>query len=249
MAGTKPASAALRLALIQGTRSATQSSAAGRIFARRRASIACSGNSKACGKIQFLDARELTRLGLEIFQEFVDERGRSSGRFQAGGPTRLSSASILSQANQASRQAHRKAVDLFEQLLAEYPERRNTVWFWAAFARHSNWDILGPSRSGEGRIQERSRPAQIIPFDHDGWIHNNLAFILWTAWRGIHDPSRLSRWLSRRGAGPREPGSGPLGFARISREWRAGIGDQQVAGIERSGAKAGSLAMIAWHLR
>ena len=127
--------------------------------------------------------RELTRLGLQVFQEFVDEKSADPVvRFQAGRAYEiLVNVHLVSREFAEADQAHRQAVVLFQQLLSEAPENPEYSLVLGRVRNvMGNWDF---SRKLHAQAKEEYRGAiealqKSLPFDRTGWIHNNLAFVL-----------------------------------------------------------------------
>ncbi len=209
----------------------------------------------------FQDARsELTRQGLEIFQEFVDEKGADPAvRFQAGRAYEiLVNVYLVSGQIEQAEQAHRKAVDLFEHLLAEYPERAEYGLVLVRIQTvMGNWDF---SYKRHEAAKEAFRGAiktlhKSLPLDRDGWIHNNLAFLLCDCLeKDLRNPRQAVALATQAlTLGPHEPSFWTtLGFAHYrAGEWEAGRAAlNKSLEWKESGAPQNWLlqAMIAWRL-
>jgi serine/threonine protein kinase/tetratricopeptide (TPR) repeat protein len=127
--------------------------------------------------------QKLTRMGLQIFQEFVDEQSTNADvRFQAGRAYEIIVTELLlaGKVDEAS-QAHAKAVNLLEQLLTEHPENPEYSLVLGRIRNGmGNWDV-SYKRHEAAKTEYRGAIDALrksLPHDRDGWIHNNLAFVL-----------------------------------------------------------------------
>lgn len=202
----------------------------------------------------------LTRLGLQIFQEFIDEKvDNPDVRFQAGRAYETVVAELLmAQKIDEASMAHAKAVELFEQLLAESPENPEYSLVLGRIRNGmGNWDFSF-KRHAEAKLEYQGAMAALrksLPHDRNGWIHNNLAFVLCDCQETeLRDPKQAVALATQALAlAPREPTFWTtMGLAH----YRAGEWPAALAAVNKSielGAegKAGNwllLAMISWRL-
>ena len=188
---------------------------------------------------EFVSARrQLTRQALQIFQEFIDTESKEPAvRFQAGRAYEiLVNVLLVSRQFDEADVAHAKAVHLFEELRAEYPENPDYALVLGR-VRNSmgNWDVSrklhGPARAEyQGAIDTLRKS---LPYDRDGWIHNNLAFLLCdTLAVELRDPSQAVALATQAlSLAPKESAFWTtLGFAH----YRAGEWQAASAAIETS---------------
>ena len=188
---------------------------------------------------EFMAARrQLTRQALEIFQEFIDTESKEPAiRFQAGRAYEtLVNVLLVSRKFDEADVAHAKAVHLFEELRAEHPENPD-YGLVLGRVRNSmgNWDfsrkLHGPAKAEYLGAIDALRKS--LPYDRDGWIHNNLAFLLCdTLEVELRDPSRAVALATQALAlAPKEPAFWTtLGFAH----YRAGEWQAAISAIKRS---------------
>jgi serine/threonine protein kinase len=132
----------------------------------------------------FLEARhELTRKGLRIFQDFVDEPGTDPAvRFQAARAHEIMvNVYLVEHRFDEARQAHGKAAALFEGLIVEQPENPDYYLVLArTHAALANWDFSfkrhEEAKTGYRRAADVYRRG--LPYDRDGRVHSQLAFLL-----------------------------------------------------------------------
>jgi serine/threonine protein kinase len=132
----------------------------------------------------FLEARhELTRQGLQIFQEFVKTPGSDPAvRFQAARAYEIMvKVHLVERRFEEARRAHHQAVALFEGLTAEEPE--NAQYRLVRARTHEvmgNWEFSF-KRHDEAKAEYRQAMdacRQGLPCDRDGRLHGHLAFLL-----------------------------------------------------------------------
>jgi tetratricopeptide (TPR) repeat protein len=147
---------------------------------------------------RFMEVRhELTQLGLRYFQDFANESGKDAAvRFQAARAyefmvsvhlfeSQLALADHLDKKvtelrGEADRE-HSKAVKLLEGLMLEFPE--NTEYSLALGRMHyamGGWNVslkrLSQAKAEYDQGIKTYRKS--LPYDRDGRVHNNLAFLL-----------------------------------------------------------------------
>ena len=209
----------------------------------------------------FAKARsELTRSSLEIFQEFVDDPGNDPAvRFQAGRAYEIVvNALLVSRQYEEADRAHAKAVELFEQLLARYPDNPEYGLVLGRMRNGmGNWNVsrnlhAAAKQEYKGAIEAL---AKSLPYDRSGWIHNNLAFVLCDCLEvELRDPKQSVGLASTAlASGPKQPAFWTtLGFAHF----RVGEWQSAIAAIDKSmeldaGDNAQNwllLAMVNWKL-
>jgi serine/threonine protein kinase len=207
----------------------------------------------------FGEARhELTRQGLQFFQEFVNDSSTDPAiRFQAARAYGfMVNVYLVERRVEEADRAHHKAVALFEGLEAEHPE--NTEISLKLARAHwimGNWDV-SLKRPAEAK-QEYQRAAEAyrraLTYDRDGVVHNNLACLLCDCPETeLRDPVQaLALAMQALALAPgRREFWGTLGLAH----YRAGEWRSARAALEKSmelgaGGDAGDwllLAMTAW---
>ncbi len=127
--------------------------------------------------------RELTRHAIGIFQEFIDTQGNEPAvRYQMGRAYEmLVNVLLVSRQFADADAAHVQAIELFEKLQTAYPEKPDYSLVLAHVRKTmGNWDfsrkLPGPAKVEYQGAMEALRNA--LPYDRDGCIHNNLAFLL-----------------------------------------------------------------------
>jgi eukaryotic-like serine/threonine-protein kinase len=203
---------------------------------------------------------QLTLSSLAIFQEFVDDRGTDPAvRFQTGRAYEMVvNLLLLSKQYEKADRAHAKAVELFEQLLAKYPDNPEYGRVLGRMRNGmGNWDVsrklpAAAKQEYQGGIEALRKS---LPYDRSGWLHNNLATVLCDCLVvELRDPKQAVGLASRALAlGPKVPAFWTtLGFAHF----RVGEWQSAITAIDKSmeldpGDNAQNwllLAMVNWKL-